>query len=414
MKSKIKRMFQNADNDFLNTLAERYTAAGIKEREKIYIMISQKNGSADNYQYVDIVRGMDIYRRPKWHKAAAVTASLAATVLGISGTFYSLSRFSAPGESSTNQYHSVEESTKVIPPEIDITTKEGIYQKMLNSIYYYDKVSGELVLSTENSTDSLIIDFESDLEKSLSYSNSEKVKVLFDNDNYIRENELFTYCDGNKIYKVDTLNKTTEMYGYATKRSEMTDTNDNPARYSDVTNLPYVSTALMPRLSVLELIKNSENWMISGTEIYLDRECTIITGDNKKVYADEHDILSYWLCVDNKTGVILKYFDSVLSGEYQHVMLMRNIAFDDDVEVRDLADYVRSESLSSYDSGNNLTVTAAVVGYNERTGFIITNEIFSYPDPAHLVLNVYDTDLKTVIDEFRFGNYEAEREKIVK
>ena len=412
MKSKIKRMFQNADNDFLNTLAERYTAAGIKEREKIYIMISQKNGSADNYQYVDIVRGMDIYRRPKWHKAAAVTASLAATVLGISGTFYSLSRFSAPGESSTNQYHSVEESTKVIPPEIDITTKEGIYQKMLNSIYYYDKVSGELVLSTENSTDSLIIDFESDLEKSLSYSNSEKVKVLFDNDNYIRENELFTYCDGNKIYKVDTLNKTTEMYGYATKRSEMTDTNDNPARYSDVTNLPYVSTALMPRLSVLELIKNSENWEISGTEIYLDRECTIITGDNKKVYADEHDILSYWLCVDNKTGVILKYFDSVLSGEYQHVMLMRNIAFDDDVEVRDLADYVRSESLSSYDSGNNLTVTAAVVGYNERTGFIIINEIFSYPDPAHLVLNVYDTDLKTVIDKFSFGNIEAEGEEI--
>lgn len=412
MKNNINELLKNADDDTLNTLAERYPAAGNKEREKIYSMIVKKNDSTDNSKHSEVVCGVDIYRRPKWRRTAAVAASLAAAVFGISGTFYTLSQFSAPNESVSSEYHSVEGTTKTAPPDFDITTKDGIYQKMQSSVYYYDKVSGEMVLSTDNSTSSLIVDFEADLEKSVSYSNSEKIKIAFENDKYIRENEEFTYCDGNQIYKVDTIIKETKQSGFAAKRSEITAANDAPSRYADVTNLPYVSAALIPRLSVLDLIDNSENWEISGNDTYLGRECTIITGDVKGDYADESGILGYSLCVDNKTGVILKYFASDLSGEYQHVMLMRNIAFDDDVEVRDLTEYVRSDSLSSYAPQSRPLDIAAVVGINGKTGFIIADEIFRYDDPEKLVLNVYDTDLKTVIDKFSFGNIEAEGEEI--
>ena len=94
-------------------------------------------------------------------------------------------------------------------------------------------------------------------------------------------------------------------------------------------------------------------------------------------------------------------------------MLMKDIAFDNDVEVRDLTEYVRSDSLSSYDPEDSPPEIAAVVGANGNTGFIIADEIFSSQDPVHGVLNVYDTDLKTVIDEFGFVNYEAEREEII-
>ena len=410
MKNNINELLKNADDDTLNTLAERYPAAGNKEREKIYSMIIKKSGSLDSFQHADIVHGVDIYHRPKWRRTAAVAASLAAAVFGITGTFYTLSQFSAPNESVSSEYHSSEETTKAATPEADTTTKEGIYQKMFNSVYCYDKVSGEMVLSTENSTESLVVDFEADLEKSLSYSNSEKIKIIFDNDKYIRENEEFTYCDGNQIYKVDAINKITDMNGFAAKRSEMTAANDTPSRYADVTNLPYVSAALIPRLSVLDLIDNSENWEISGTETYLGRKCTTISGEISGEFGVKNNTRSYWLCVDNKTGVVLKYFASGLSGEYQHVMLMRNIAFDDDVEVRDLTEYVRSDSLSSYAPQSRPLDIAAVVGINGKTGFIIADEIFRYDDTENLVLNVYDTDLKTVIDEysFEFKNDEME------
>ena len=412
MKNNINELLKNADDDTLNTLAERYPAAGNKEREKIYSMIIKKSGSLDSFQHADIVHGVDIYHRPKWRRTAAVAASLAAAVFGISGTFYALSRFSAPNESPTSQYHSVEETTKTAPPDFDIITKEDIYQKMLNSVYSYDKVSGELVLSTENSTESLIVDFEADLARALSYSYSEKIKIAFENDKYIRENEEFTYCDGNQIYKVDTISKETEQSGFAAKRSEMAAANDAPSRYADVTNLPYVSAALMPRLSVLNLIDTSDCWEISGTETYLGRKCTTISGEIYGEFGANNNIRSYCLCVDNKTGVVLKYFASGLSGEYQHFMLMRNIAFDDDVEVRDLTEYVRSDTLSSYDPESYPLDIAAVVGTNGKTGFIIADEIFSYPDPVHLVLNVYDTDLKNVIDRFSFVSYTAESEEI--
>ena len=57
---------------------------------------------------------------------------------------------------------------------------------MFNSVYCYDKVSGEMVLSTENSTESLVVDFEADLERSLSFSNSEKIKINVDNTKYFQ------------------------------------------------------------------------------------------------------------------------------------------------------------------------------------------------------------------------------------
>ena len=298
-------------------------------------------------------------------------------------------------------------------PEADTTTKEGIYQKMQSSVYYYDKVSGEMVLSTENSTESLVVDFEADLERSLSFSNSEKIKINVDNTKYVSGNEQLTYCDGTHIYHSDVFLKQNEQIGFAAKRGEMPAANDDPTRYADVTNLPYLSAALIPRLSVLDLIDNSENWEISGNDTYLGRECTIITGDVKGDYADESGIIGYSLCVDNKTGVILKYFASDLSGEYQQVMLMRNIAFDDDVEVRDLTEYIRSNSLSSYDPGNSLPLISAVVGINGKTGFIISlNVLEDNNSEERPVLNVYDTDLKTVIDKFSFGNIEAEGEEI--
>ena len=284
---------------------------------------------------------------------------------------------------------------------------------MQSSVYYYDKVSGEMVLSTENSTESLVVDFEADLERSLSFSNSEKIKINVDNTKYVSGNEQLTYCDGTHIYHSDVLLKQNEQIGFAAKRGEMPAANDDSTRYADVTNLPYVSAALIPRLSVLDLIDNSENWEISGNDTYLGRECTIITGDVKGDYADENGILGYSLCVDNKTGVILKYFASDLSGEYQYVMLMRNIAFDDDVEVRDLTEYIRSNSLSSYDTGNSLPLISAVVGINGKTGFIMSLNVLADNNlEERPVLNVYDTDLKTVIDKFSFGNIEAEGEEI--
>lgn len=413
MKNNINELLKNADDDTLNTLAERYPAAGNKEREKIYSMIVKKNDSTDNSKHSEVVCGVDIYRRPKWRRTAAVAASLAAAIFGISGTFYTLSQFSAPNESVSSEYHSVEGTTKTAPPDFDITTKDGIYQKMQSSVYYYDKVSGEMVLSTDNSTSSLIVDFEADLERSLSFSNSEKIKINVDNTKYVSGNEQLTYCDGTHIYHSDVFLKQNEQIGFAAKRGEMPAANDDPTRYADVTNLPYVSAALIPRLSVLDLIDNSEYWEISGTETYLGRGCTTIAGEIKEEYSEENDILSYWLCVDNKTGIVLKYIMSGLSGEYQQLMLVRNIAFDDDVEVRDLTEYIRSNSLSSYDTGNSLPLISAVVGINGKTGFIMSlNVLEDNNSEERPVLNVYDTDLKTVIDKFSFGNIEAEGEEI--
>ena len=130
-------------------------------------------------------------------------------------------------------------------------------------------------------------------------------------------------------------------------------------------------------------------------------------------YSTENNILSYWLCVDNQTGIVLKSVMSDMSGEIQRVMLMRNIAFDDDVEVRDLDQYTRSGNLSEYDPGESPAAVAAVYGLHGKMGFIKFEEVFPIANPdfdTDNTLNVYDTDLKTVIDEFSFNDNISEEE----
>ena len=400
------KVLKNADKGTIEKLAERYPASSNKDKEKIYRMAMRKSANSTNTAHTDIVKGVDLYRRPKWYRHAAVAASFLIVVAGITGTFYAVCNFRIPDESDTSYYHQIEETTSSTTSEFDITTKEGIYQKMQNSIYYFNRVSGEYIESTDNSTSSLIVDFETDLESARSYSHSSKIKLDNGENKVIKEIELCSYCDGTQIYSTDPVTQKTKISGYASRRSELPVTNGAQATYADVTNLRYPCNSLMPRLGVLELIDKSEYWEISGTETYLGRACTTIAGTINVEYSTENNILSYWLCVDNQTGIVLKSVMSDMSGEIQRVMLMRNIAFDDDVEVRDLDQYTRSGNLSEYDPGESPAAVAAVYSFLGKTGFIKFEEVFASVNPdfdKENILNVYDTDLKTVIDEFSFN-----------
>ena len=115
MNKLFKRAFHNADDKTLKKLAERYPAAGNKEREKIYSMIVKKYSDSSKTietEYADEVRGVDIYMKKRWRKPAAAAAAsliLAGGVFG--GTFVIRNMSKKDVSSDTNIYSSEAGST---------------------------------------------------------------------------------------------------------------------------------------------------------------------------------------------------------------------------------------------------------------------------------------------------------------
>lgn len=129
-----------ADDDMLKEMSELCEAFDTAASKRVFSKIQKKcSSSSEKFETdnADTVRGVDIYRRPKWLRTIAVAASLAVAVFGISGTFYAISRISVPNESATSEYHSFEKTTKTAPPDFDIirSVSDAIYTEMNYQTY---------------------------------------------------------------------------------------------------------------------------------------------------------------------------------------------------------------------------------------------------------------------------------------
>lgn len=353
MKRLDLKILKNADRQTVERLAELCPSAGEKERKKLWRRLESR--CKDN-KYAYSVEGVDTYKRSAVHRFGMV-AMCAAIILIITGGIFGLKKLNAPNIS-------VSPSVEITTTAVTETTSNDktdaqteLVLKMLNSIDYYDKVSGRIVeKGNENSFND--VEFEVDLTTARSYSHIRQcwtdspesaingdlsgAEIIKDeNDTY----DFIRYSDGNSVYTYNLSSKKKEYISPAVKRTESEKIPDDERREgssknlwwkwrTDPLNCEYASHSLFPQLIVSISLEDQDTWQIDGSQTYIGRECIAVSGKDGIFSA----------LIDAKTGVLLKYVSYDEKGEISGYICVHSIAFDDEADEVRKFDFTESEA----------------------------------------------------------------------
>lgn len=355
------------------------------EKERIFKMSQKmydtKKKSADtNSESYHEESGVERYRRPKWYRTAGFVAAFVIAAAGIGGsTLMIMNMRNVPNdistqlESESNETEPTESEEPEEPtePEIvsdlnyDMSAKEGIYNKMLNSIDFYDKVSGKYVHGEYD--DNRVEDFSVDLDTCDLYIKTSIVDInnledtlngmlvdaeLQDSGPYAC-NEYIQYCDGELFYRIDGNYKDPEyrennqayerdsipfnedeiafMKEWFFERRNGNAISDDSNRLSRKSPLDEVTLGNIPFFRALCYLSDFDEWEITGEETFIGRDCVVLEG-NITLFCEPDNFPTFTMYVDKETGFVLKFIDTE-AGEIQQYCVYQEIFFDDDAEM---------------------------------------------------------------------------------
>lgn len=354
MKKFDLKILENADRPSVERIAELCPSAGEKERIKLWRRLESR--CKDN-KYAYSVQGVEAYKRSHFRELLNVTAVCTAFALVITGSIFGLKRLKAPDNSlspSVNMTPSTTVATETVSNDKTDAQTELVL-KMLNSIDYYDKVSGKLV-EKGNGNSFNDVEFEVDLTTARSYSHIRQYWIDSSesaiNGDYTSaelikdENETYDfirYSNGNSVYTYNLASKKKEYISLSVRRDDSEKIPDEERREgkslwwkwrTDPLNCEHASHSLFPQLIISTSLENQEKWQIDGSQTYIGRECTAVSGKDG----------SFTALIDTQTGVLLKYVATDSNGEICDYICVHSIAFDDEADEVRKFDFTESEA----------------------------------------------------------------------
>lgn len=353
------------------------------EKERIFKMSQKmydmKKKSADtNYDNANEASGVERYRRPKWYRTVSFVAAFVIAVAGIGGSTLMIMNMRNTPNISTQLEDETEptesgESEETTEPEItselsyDMSTKEGIYNKMLNSIDFYNKASGKYVHG--DFFDDRVEDFSVDLNTCETYIKTSIVNInnLEDTLNGIPVdaelkdrgphswNEFIEYCDGELFYRIVDNYKDPEgrMENQAYEKDPIPFNEEEIAVMKDwffnrSQNKVFPDETVTTRMSrkspegevtlgntssfrALFYLTDFDEWEIKGEETFIGRDCVVLEG-NITIWVDSETLPTFTMYVDKETGFVLKFIDYG-EGGIEQFTVYQEIFFDDDAEM---------------------------------------------------------------------------------
>ena len=209
MKKPDFRILENADKRTIDELSERFRAVDDKHADRIFRTSVEKT-CKDIPEYTgNTVSGVELYRKPKWRTALQATAAVLAVAVGVSGTALAVNNIKRSADVVPSTGITAEEIVETTAktkyetePEVpahkeyDMSTQEGVYYKMLNSMDYFDRASGELIDATNQMPYFKTVEFETDQNTATSYAHVQSwvcYNTLHLTDDFSEYSELLTY-----------------------------------------------------------------------------------------------------------------------------------------------------------------------------------------------------------------------------
>ena len=121
-------ILENADKETVDMISDKYQLVSDNDKKKMLAMsrnkynklVDEDDNSADNNSDSDVIKGVEIYSRPKWYKPAKIAAAAAAVLIVFTSSRLLLSSVSPPSTNSGSE--NVTEITTDIQPSTAETT----------------------------------------------------------------------------------------------------------------------------------------------------------------------------------------------------------------------------------------------------------------------------------------------------
>ncbi len=202
-----------------------------------------------------------------------------------------------------------------------ITDEPSCYHKALNSVDYFNYANGVIETNMAGG-DLFTIEYYVDMVNKESYQHAKSDdfdEEVYSADGLTTTVDNRTEAENNThivpAYKEEEdLSISEESAKYQTIASDKqritTDENGINTYYyrPNPTNLHYASTfSLFPQEMIFGFLSDQSLWEIKGTDEYLGREVTVITGTTEENYGQKLNINTFMMYFDNKTGIMLLF-----------------------------------------------------------------------------------------------------------
>lgn len=225
-----------------------------------------------------------------------------------------------------------DENNNLITEETFDDPKTNIYNKMLNTIDFFNTIELTLEMSMTEGEKSTI-EYYSNIDGKSAYEAVYDYGVL----------KFETFCSPNSDYltHIDHSDKTYNQYHlWSYKRSDtpyiplqerIITAEDGIPTYSyrrNITNCPLASYSIVPQEMTFSYLKDHELWEIADDNIeHLGRKCIKITGKLSPYIEGKHGCDNFTMFVDAETGIIMK-FAAVKNGKTSRYMTVTKCVID--------------------------------------------------------------------------------------
>lgn len=321
MNKKDFEVLENADDETVEKLGNRYPVFDEKKREEIYKMTMKKMKEQNESTYTEYsskVEGVEKYKRPVWQRVSAIAAA-AAIVAGGFALFRNIPREGKSKSSdhmtevatdtteNTTGLLNYEEYIDLMQPELDVKA-EILYHAANTALCEISDEKGEfnelcIISSDESRNYNVSIDFDTDLldEKLRYYLNSEEFYTDYDFFFVVQGCTcIYAVCEKKKFddiydFPSDPENNTDDIYTglIATYPHEivLTEIREKSFGHTDLSDLMEEPTS--PRPTIHELYDICVKLMSEGSSENTDTEQTdddglfqIYEGEDYQEYAD--------------------------------------------------------------------------------------------------------------------------------
>lgn len=236
--------------------------------------------------------------------------------------------------------------------DVNAASKDDVYHMMLNSIDYYDKVSGTMLFTLGNTDFINVVDFQCSLSDSAAYSDYAQYRVdnvksvTYDN---IKEYECTAhqeiFCDPNLTAHVNLAERQYEFEDRSVTTLDNVVHIPDEERFkigkdgraevcyvADPTNVYMSNHCLFPQELTLGYLHDQSLWEIVGTTNCNGRICYVIEGVPTPEYGEKLNVSNFSFWVDAQTGVLVRYEGYDEAGNISGMMYTENLKFEENAE----------------------------------------------------------------------------------
>ena len=227
---------------------------------------------------------------------------------------------------------------KAFPGELEKISdpKAAIYNRMLNTIDYFNSLSAKMETSMLNN-EIATVEYNTNINSGESYqkvSVGEKTitEAYGQNDSMINVNNTsgqYLVMRGQMFGRDDA------PYIPLEKRI-VTEDDGMPCYYyrKNITNCSYASYSIFPQEFTFSYLKDFALWDITDDNAdYLGRKCVKIEGVPSSYIAEKHNIDNFTMIVDSQTGILMQ-FTGTKDGEISRYMKITDISLESNSSIK--------------------------------------------------------------------------------